>query len=412
MPYLTHKARLCGAPERFAILRDAMLSATKVYNGLIFHLRQEYEQQGKVCYSASYLNRIARGLPRHKELYSDVVDTTRQAVGWALGSFFQKHKRDKKARPPGFRKKTRLSPLRYSHPNNGSIKVIHKRGMTYLRISLGTTRQDGVRRLVFRLHTRPNVDLSQLKNVQIIYDTHTRDFQARLVVEVDVPDKPGEATVGVDIGEDWLIAADFCDGSRYLVCGRMLKATRRYWQKVRAKVKPPSQDHPKMSRRYRQIARKEARQITHALHIASRRFVDVCVDKGVGTIILGDLTGIRQRIAYGKRMNQRLHAWPYDRLSAMIEYKAALLGIKVKVVCEKYTSQTCPHCGIRKKSNRKHRGWYSCCCGFEGHADLVGAFNIHQKVSGVPSSGRSARPVVLVFDHHTVHEAASSREAA
>ena len=39
MPYLTIKARLRGAPERFAILRDAMLSATKVYNGLIFHLK-------------------------------------------------------------------------------------------------------------------------------------------------------------------------------------------------------------------------------------------------------------------------------------------------------------------------------------------------------------------------------------
>ncbi|MYD61954.1 MAG: IS200/IS605 family element transposase accessory protein TnpB [Gemmatimonadetes bacterium] len=251
-----------------------------------------------------------------------------------------------------------------------------------------------------------------LKNVQIIYDTHTRDFQARLVVEVDVSDKSGEATVGVDIGEDWLIAADFCDGSQYLVCGRMLKSTRRYWQKVRAKVKPPSQDRPKMSRRYRQIARKEARQITHALHIASRRFVDAYADKGVGTIILGDLTGIRSSIAYGKRMNQRLHAWPYARLSAMIEYKAALLGIKVKVVSEKYTSQTCPQCNIRKKSNRKHRGWYSCHCGFEGQADLVGAFNIHRQVSGVSSSGRSARPVVLVYDHHTVHEVASSRKAA
>ena len=131
------------------------------------------------------------------------------------------------------------------------------------RISLGTTRKDGVRRLVFRLHTRPSVDLSQEERPDHLRYA-TRDFQARLVVEVDVPDKPGEATVGVDIGEDWLIAADFCDGSRYLICGRLLN--HRYWQKVRAKVKPPSQNHPKMSRRYRQIARKEARQITDALH--------------------------------------------------------------------------------------------------------------------------------------------------
>ncbi len=57
MPYLTIKARLRGAPERFAILRDAMLSATKVYNGLIFHLREEYEQHGKVCYWDGLLGR-------------------------------------------------------------------------------------------------------------------------------------------------------------------------------------------------------------------------------------------------------------------------------------------------------------------------------------------------------------------
>jgi len=32
-----------------AILKDAMLCATKVYNGLLWHLRKEYEETGYVC---------------------------------------------------------------------------------------------------------------------------------------------------------------------------------------------------------------------------------------------------------------------------------------------------------------------------------------------------------------------------
>ena len=412
MIHFTYKGRLTGPEPRFDILRDVMFSATKVYNGLIWNLREEYEQNGKVSYSASHFNEIARSLPRHKELYSDVVDTTRMEVGWAFQSFFAKGKNDPKARPPGFRPKSRLSPLRYSHPNNGSIKMIRKRGITYLRISLGTTRQDGVRQLVFRLHTRTDADLSNIKNVQIIYDTSSGKFEARLVVERAPAKKLGEATVGVDLGEDWLIAANFSDGDQYLYSGRMIKSTRRYWQKVRAAVKPPTQDNPHMSKRYREISRKESRQVDHVLQTITRTFVNLCAEKSIDTIVLGDLTGIRDRINYGKRMNQRLHAWPYASLRSMIEYKAALLGIKVKTVSEKYTSQTCPQCSVRKKSNRKHRGWYSCQCGFEGHADLVGATHIHRQVSGVPSSGCPAHPVVLVFNHHTVHKAVSSRKAA
>ncbi|MCD6267100.1 MAG: transposase [Thermotogaceae bacterium] len=40
----------------------------------------------------------------------------------------------------------------------------------------------------------------------------------------------------------------------------------------------------------------------------------------------------------------------------MIKYKAKEYGIKVEVVDEAYTSQTCFVCGTKDKSNRKHRG--------------------------------------------------------
>lgn len=94
MIHFTYKGRLTGPEPRFDILRDVMFSATKVYNGLVWNLREEYEQNSKVSYSASHLNEIARSLSRHKELYSDVVDTTRMEVGWSFQSFFAKGKND------------------------------------------------------------------------------------------------------------------------------------------------------------------------------------------------------------------------------------------------------------------------------------------------------------------------------
>ena len=66
MSYLTLIAKVeVGDGEKAALL-DAMLCATKVYNGLIWELRQEYEQTGKSMVSRQNLNRNLKGLPAHR----------------------------------------------------------------------------------------------------------------------------------------------------------------------------------------------------------------------------------------------------------------------------------------------------------------------------------------------------------
>ncbi|WP_352432769.1 DUF1874 domain-containing protein [Pyrinomonas sp.] len=64
MPVLTVKAQIHTDPETEAILRDAMYCATKVYDGLMWHLRQKQEETGKARISRSNLNRILATLPR------------------------------------------------------------------------------------------------------------------------------------------------------------------------------------------------------------------------------------------------------------------------------------------------------------------------------------------------------------
>lgn len=199
------------------------------------------------------------------------------------------------------------------------------------------------------------------------------------------------------------MAAAFDDGSAFLYSGWGLKAVRRYWQKVRANLK-------RGSRRWREVAHRERAQVNDLLHQAASHFLRECASRGVGEVVVGDLSGIREDLNYGKALNQRLHAWPYRKLVEVLRYKGALMGIKVYEVEERKTSVTCHACGKALPSNRKHRGLYTCPCGWKAQADVNGALNIYERafqVSPVKGSrGRVARPVVRSFrlGWHGVHE--------
>lgn len=408
MPLLTLKAQVHADPETERILRDAMFCATKVYNGLMWHLRQELKEKGKVDLRRSTLNRTLKTLPRAKGYYSLSVQLTRDEVIQAYRSFFALKKNGRtEHHAPRFRPKFTLSPLKYVQ---SGFKLEGDR----LTLSLGKGREDGVRQVSFRIHHRPGVEYERVREVSIIYDKGSGQFEARLVVEVKARGNHGQGRVAVDLGETVLLAAAFEDGTVLLYSGRFIKAARRYWQKVRARVKPPSQENPRMSRRFRQIARKESRQVGHLLHLATSHFIRECVQRGVKEIVIGNLTGIREGMDYGPRVNQRLHAWPYRKILHMLRYKAALVGITVRNdVEERGTSRTCHACGQVRKANRVHRGLYRCSCGWTAQADVNAALNIYERAFHVSpvkgSSGRVARPVVLSFrlGWHTVRHGRS-----
>ncbi len=418
MPMLTIRAQIHADPKTEAVLRDAMRCATKVYNGLLWHLREEQKERGKVHVSRKNLNRMLKTLPRARAYYSMSAQLTRDEVRQAYKAFFAlRAKGLTQHNAPGFRRKGHLSPLKYVQ---SGFRVEGDR----VTLSLGTSREDGVRQVSFRISHRPDVQYQRVREVSITYDTETGQLQARLVVEVKPRESHGKGRVAVDLGETVLLAAAFDDGTTLLYSGRLVKAIRRYWQKVLAKVKPPSRENPHRSRRYRQIARKEGRQVEHLLHIATAHFIEECVRRGVKEIAIGNLTGIREGLDYGPRMNQRLHAWPYRKVVQMLRYKGELAGIRVRAdVDERDTSRTCPACGKVKASNRVFRGLYVCTCGWKAQADINGALNIYERayqVSPMPrqgaaqgSSGRVARPVVVSFrlGWHTVHEPVSRAAA-
>jgi len=389
LPLITLKAQIHADPQTEAILKDAMFCATKVYNGLLWHLCKEYEETGKVNISRKNLNRILKELPRAKGYYSMSVQLTRDEVREAYKSFFALKKKGlAQYKAPGFRRKSYLSPLKYVQ---SGFKVEGDK----VTLSLGTGREDGVRQVSFCISHRPDVEYERVRELSIAYDKVSGRIEARLVVEVKARENNGTGKAAVDLGETILMACTFDDGTVMLYSGRLIKAVRHYWQKVRAKLK-------QNSRRWKQIAHREKKQVEHLLHMATSHFIAECVRRGVKEIAIGDLNGIRGSIDYGDRLNQRLHAWPYRKLINMLKYKGTLVGILVRDdIDEKSTSITCHACGKVMPSNRRHRGLYVCSCGWKAQADVNSALNIYERVYQVSpvkgSSGRVARPAVVSF---------------
>ena len=256
--YLTLKAKITTDKKTEAILNNLCFSTTKLYNTINWHLRNEWQYNRTLCdycdtigypYNGVKipLNRTqlqTRFKDNHwaKNLHSQSAQFIVYEVINAYKAWFALRKNGHKdAKPPGFRPKTSLSPVTFLQK---SVEILSaKNKHSRLRLSLGTKREDGIREITIRITHRNSLPEGTLKNVKITYDIVTGTYYTHLVFDVPVKTKQLQLfptnVVAIDLGLNNIITATFSDGTSIIISGRELKAIRRYWQKVRAKVKPP-----------------------------------------------------------------------------------------------------------------------------------------------------------------------------
>lgn len=148
-------------------------------------------------------------------------------------------------------------------------------------------------------------------------------------------------------------------------------------------------------RHLRKAKRKESRFVKHTNHYISKQLVKKA-SCGQRALALEDLTGIRERTRATVKKSQRYErmSWAFSQLRQFLAYKAEAAGVPVILVEARNTSRTCPQCGHCAKENRRSQSEFLCVkCGFQAHADVVGATNVGRK--GRESTGRPVtRPMV------------------
>nr|NCR23447.1 IS200/IS605 family element transposase accessory protein TnpB [Microcystis aeruginosa L111-01] len=145
------------------------------------------------------------------------------------------------------------------------------------------------------------------------------------------------------------------------------------------------------SQRIRRLTRCRNQKVDDYLHQASRYLVNLLVDQQITTLVIGNNPGWKQEVNLGKVNNQKFVTIPHTRLIEMISYKCQLVGIKVILQEESYTSvanflnlDTLPVYGQTTEKpvfsgKRIKRGLYRTDRRFLCQSDVIGSYNILRK---------------------------------
>ncbi len=204
-----------------------------------------------------------------------------------------------------------------------------------------------------------------------------------------------EYYAGIDIGMHILAAltSNKPGFQSVLVNGRPLKSINQFYNKRRAQLQKKL-GKTGTTKRMERLTTKRNRRINHYMHSASRYIIDLLVKEGIGTLVIGKNDAWKQEANMGKRNNQNFVSIPHARFIAMLTYKAQLVGIRVQVTEESYTSKASfldldPLPVRNPDDNAKHtfsgkrvrRGLYRASGGRYIHADCNGSGNIIRKVA-------------------------------
>ncbi len=233
------------------------------------------------------------------------------------------------------------------------------------------------------------VDLKKTpKYAELLYNTYQEKYEVHIVVEVKNKQKSYEdndKTLAIDLGQ--IHPMTTFDGKKVKIYnGGKLNSFIRFRNKKLARLNRKMSRCQRYSRRWqklnqakKKLLNKSYNKIMDVLKKYTSSLIDYCLRHKISLIVAGDLTGIRdsEDVKFNSKTKQKIHQWTFKKIMNMIEYKAMSVGIKLKTIDESYTSQTCPVCGNKNKTNTRN---YKCSdCGFKYHRDGVGAINIYKK---------------------------------
>ncbi len=222
--------------------------------------------------------------------------------------------------------------------------------------------------------------------MRLVYSRKAKRYVWHIVVDdkLEAPAAPGTNTIAVDLGE--IHPAAVCDQQEAVVlCARELRSTVQGRSKNIAKLAALQSRCQCGSRRYRKLQRAKNRmkgaadrKVKDISHKVSRAVVNFAIERKASTIVIGDIRDIADEVNLGKQSNQKISQWSHGKMRQYITYKAAMVGMKIALQEESYTTKTCPSCG--KRNSCKGRVYRCSGCQWTGSRDgQVGAPNILSK---------------------------------
>ena len=374
---------------RYTRLDEAAFASKNLWNLANYYVRQSFIFEHTYLDNAAVYH-LVKSSDAYKALPAKVSNQVLIQLHHAWVGFFEamktwrEHPEQSTSRPklPGYLPKT-----------TGRNLLVYEFGAVWKReLDRGLVALSGLGVLVQTANDRSTVD-----QVRIVPKAE------HYVIEVVYQHLEHPATgdeslfVAVDLGVNVLAAltSNKPGFTPRLVNGRPVKSINRFYNKQRAREQKNlarGQAPRFTSHRLDRITTKRTRRIMQSLHTASRRIIDLLVEEGIGTLILGKNPLWKQRVELGKKHNQEFVQIPHARFIELLSYKAALVGIRVILTEESYTSRASfldrdaipvydpARTEEPRFSGRRKGRWYYASGRQIIHSDVNGSYNIGRKV--------------------------------
>ena len=146
------------------------------------------------------------------------------------------------------------------------------------------------------------------------------------------------------------------------------------WKKAKAKVQ---KIHTAIANARKDFLHKTSTTI-------SQNHAFVCIEdlkvKNMSRSAKGNREQPGKKVAQKSGLNRSILDQGWGEFRRQLEYKVQWNGGILLAVPPHNTSRTCPCCGYVSKENRQTQAKFQCVdCGYENHADVVGAINILER---------------------------------
>ena len=313
-----------------------------------------------------------------KETHSQPLQQTLKDLERAYANFFEQ-----RADFPRFKKKGMSDSFRYPQ----GCKLDQANGRIFLP-KLGWVRYRNSRDVLGDIC---NVTISQSGG----------KWFASIQTRREVPaEQPTGGIVGLDMGIARFVTLS--DGSHLDPLNSFKKhqqRLKRYQRRMARKVKF-SKNWKKAKAKVTQIhidignARKD--YLHKASATISQNHAIVCIEdlqiRNMSKSSKGNAEQHGKQVRQKSGLNRAILDQGWGEFRRQLDYKLAWRGGHLIAVPPHNTSRTCPACGHISKENRRSQAQFACvACGYENHADVVGAINVLERGHRLLACGESAQ---------------------
>ena len=354
-----------------------------LYNIANYLIRQEFINKGKYL-NYNVIQKLLQKQADYKSLPAKVSQQILMLLDKNWQSFFEAIKEYGK-NPEKFSARPKLP--KYKDKLKGrnvlvyTVQAISKRALT---------RQQLINPSQTSLAVKTTITYDKLAQVRIVPKLNHYAIE---VVYNRLPEDRGlnkSHVAGIDLGVNNLatITSNKLGFKPIIVNGKPLKSINQFFNKSKAELFAII---AQTTRRIQKLCTKRNFKVDNYLHKASRFIINQLISNDMGTLIIGKNDGWKHGSHVGKRNNQNFVQLPHERFIHQLKYKAELVGIKVIITEESYTSKasfldsdTIPtyQQGIKHtfSGKRIQRGMYKSQSGKKINADCNGSYNIIRKV--------------------------------